>query len=375
MILVGSLLTTAITSSCLPFKLQLQGRFADEATDPSSIVHELFGKQPMSKLEKTGLLAQALRCLTAPVRRDSLTRYLQIVDFMESDPKLMSKKLKPGTPTGDILEGLLTGKDGWTGNRQKSSREYAQVMKRFRALKDMATMSSTPFGPQGDNELGRMCRYCSKSAYDLGKELQVCSRCKNTWYCSRECQVADWKVHKQQCSMYKVKDSQNLIMSFIKKHYFEIMKEVKNKMTQANVQKNDVLLVIDFKKQFRSQRLSPAMEGMFHVSLVRDVLNGSDEPDWFYKEEDTTGYRNNITPFRTGLRDHHGRMTPEHLLVIIRHPDGNSGVYRLAMRSEETGVHLFSEEALSLFADDSPSNMMALRMLLGPSMVPSDLLG
>ena len=26
-----------------------------------------------------------------------------------------------------------------------------------------------------------------------------CSRCKQVWYCSRECQKAHWKVHKPDC--------------------------------------------------------------------------------------------------------------------------------------------------------------------------------
>lgn len=26
-----------------------------------------------------------------------------------------------------------------------------------------------------------------------------CSRCKSTWYCSRECQVKHWATHKKEC--------------------------------------------------------------------------------------------------------------------------------------------------------------------------------
>ena len=42
---------------------------------------------------------------------------------------------------------------------------------------------------------------CSKTAGQKGlKSLHKCSRCNCTWYCSTECQKADWKrVHKKIC--------------------------------------------------------------------------------------------------------------------------------------------------------------------------------
>lgn len=41
---------------------------------------------------------------------------------------------------------------------------------------------------------GAVCTKCGK----IGKSL-VCTRCKNTSYCSRECQVSHWKTHKPAC--------------------------------------------------------------------------------------------------------------------------------------------------------------------------------
>eukprot|EP00753_Platysulcus_tardus_P018165 PLAT6753.1.p1 GENE.PLAT6753.1~~PLAT6753.1.p1 ORF type:complete len:504 (-),score=221.68 PLAT6753.1:411-1832(-) len=41
------------------------------------------------------------------------------------------------------------------------------------------------------------CGACGKPA------PQRCSRCKNAWYCSRECQVGDWKKHKPLCDIIK----------------------------------------------------------------------------------------------------------------------------------------------------------------------------
>ena len=28
-----------------------------------------------------------------------------------------------------------------------------------------------------------------------------CSRCRNVWYCGRDCQVADWEAHKAMCDV------------------------------------------------------------------------------------------------------------------------------------------------------------------------------
>lgn len=42
--------------------------------------------------------------------------------------------------------------------------------------------------------ISEQCYTCCKS-YDL----QRCSKCKSIRYCSKECQTADWKYHKQEC--------------------------------------------------------------------------------------------------------------------------------------------------------------------------------
>ncbi len=39
---------------------------------------------------------------------------------------------------------------------------------------------------------------CGKYEKDT-EEFKKCSRCKKTFYCSRECQIADWKIHKHGC--------------------------------------------------------------------------------------------------------------------------------------------------------------------------------
>lgn len=39
------------------------------------------------------------------------------------------------------------------------------------------------------------CGECGKPA------TQRCSRCKNQWYCSRDCQLRQWKGHKPLCDI------------------------------------------------------------------------------------------------------------------------------------------------------------------------------
>jgi splicing suppressor protein 51 len=42
------------------------------------------------------------------------------------------------------------------------------------------------------------CNTCKKTAPEVS--LKHCAKCSTTYYCSRECQKADWKVHKKICS-------------------------------------------------------------------------------------------------------------------------------------------------------------------------------
>jgi len=40
------------------------------------------------------------------------------------------------------------------------------------------------------------CASCGKTATNR------CSKCKNQWYCSRDCQLRCWKDHKALCSLF-----------------------------------------------------------------------------------------------------------------------------------------------------------------------------
>ncbi|KAK8050303.1 hypothetical protein PG994_012033 [Apiospora phragmitis] len=44
------------------------------------------------------------------------------------------------------------------------------------------------------------CRSCGKTMTAAGGKLMQCARCKEVSYCSKECQKADWKKHRQECA-------------------------------------------------------------------------------------------------------------------------------------------------------------------------------
>lgn len=44
------------------------------------------------------------------------------------------------------------------------------------------------------------CNYCSKARSTDSATLSRCGKCQTTLYCSRDCQTADWKIHKRVCA-------------------------------------------------------------------------------------------------------------------------------------------------------------------------------
>jgi len=58
-----------------------------------------------------------------------------------------------------------------------------------------AIASVTQQEKKEDNIVPLGCDVCGKTAL----ELKCCARCKNAWYCSKECQKAAWSVHKTVC--------------------------------------------------------------------------------------------------------------------------------------------------------------------------------
>jgi hypothetical protein len=79
------------------------------------------------------------------------------------------------------------------------------VARRLRASKDAAeaegrvAAAAAAGSGSGAATPGSRCEHCGAGAGSSVK-LRKCSKCKMAWYCGRDCQVATWRTHKQECA-------------------------------------------------------------------------------------------------------------------------------------------------------------------------------
>ena len=79
-----------------------------------------------------------------------------------------------------------------------SSLKYsAEGVNRDLVYSDMCNIEAINFGVNMATKFNT-CAKCSKK-----EELTLCSGCRNTFYCGKECQKTDWKKHKIDCNQLK----------------------------------------------------------------------------------------------------------------------------------------------------------------------------
>lgn len=124
--------------------------------------------QAFKRLEDSGLLAQALRCLTVPPATcpEDVSHQLFFLDELLKQSVQMRRKLKPSSPTGTILQAIVQGQDG----HPQCPR---QIKTRLKSLAQVLDYAATP-RHDGMLTTQRSCRFCNKNAM----ELLACSRCK-----------------------------------------------------------------------------------------------------------------------------------------------------------------------------------------------------
>mmetsp|Transcript_28874 Transcript_28874/g.32381 ORF Transcript_28874/g.32381 Transcript_28874/m.32381 type:complete len:571 (+) Transcript_28874:28-1740(+) len=308
-------------------------------------------EKSFKKLEACGMLAQYIRCSTIddPELIGNIG-VLKVYDELIKCSVLIKKKFAPGQPCGEVVSSILNGK--------KYSMKNIELIKRLKTIASFAEIMQ----PQkelthkdGDLTLNRICRYCDKSdpSQEFQNSLKACSKCKSTYYCSKECQVADWKKHKKNCrsntkASNKAFDAtQNAPINFAQKNYAAIVKRLVKVIDESGFKKSELLLELDFTPS--NDGIAPTLKDPpeFKISESRGYFEGSrpNEPDWFYKGEDMKIYRENIKSVVAAVKDTFNRITNIHVLCLVRHPSGVS-CYRLQLTDSQTGNQMFSDEAV-----------------------------
>jgi hypothetical protein len=277
-----------------------------------------------STIEKAGLLGQFIRLV--PVDPESSA---DVVTLLQTCLELVKKKLKPGTPTGDILDAVIAGKDGPINEKARSSLVRLQSSARLSNNKDTWCVKS--------------CRHCQKietRQVDTSAVLMKCQRCKIAYYCNRECQVADWKSHKKACSdvgsgnasgsAFKI--SYTAMVAFVETNYFDITKEVYKKTQEYDIPKKELFVEIDFYGD------APALRNEFKVWLSSDFLEESsieDAPEWFRTDAEKKAVA-------WHLREKYDRVTSDHLLAVCRAGNGIVSTHILHFMAANEGHQLVS---------------------------------
>ena len=127
--------------------------------------------------------------------------------------------------------------------------------------------------------LQKRCALCGKLGNKENK-IKVCSGCMNIWYCSKECQGADWKRHKPDCKEFRkwVNSLQEGIQTYRIKAPIEW-----NKMNQSNfnqdTKKKSIAILEDSEKMLfnpeniRAVISDKSIEGHSRIKELLSILS------------------------------------------------------------------------------------------------------
>mmetsp|Transcript_32176 Transcript_32176/g.102586 ORF Transcript_32176/g.102586 Transcript_32176/m.102586 type:complete len:468 (-) Transcript_32176:178-1581(-) len=92
-----------------------------------------------------------------------------------------------------VADGADDDDDGSDDGSSSSSKFVVAI---FRSLPWASRRSLSEVPQRGGTTMPPLCAFCRKT----NARMLRCTRCKALFYCDKECQRADWKLHKQFCS-------------------------------------------------------------------------------------------------------------------------------------------------------------------------------
>jgi hypothetical protein len=137
----------------------------------------------VTRLEPTGLLAQALRALTSPVDESEhfpAEHLMNFVNVLIRDTTFIWKRCRPGTPLNNTLKALLDATDGWEAHphgNTKTNPDLPLVKRRLQILYDKSLLDKESL----EDTMKVSCRNCGT----MSSGSMKCGRCKGAIYYSR----------------------------------------------------------------------------------------------------------------------------------------------------------------------------------------------
>ncbi|CAJ1954833.1 unnamed protein product [Cylindrotheca closterium] len=220
------------------------------------------------KLEKTGILEQALRCSTRtfPLGPDEkIDMFLkELLDELQSCPYVLSQCFKIGAPCGDILRAIIAEDD-------EANEVDPPVINRLHAISYLSDLTN------------ETCNWC----WDVESSecpLKMCSRCNKALYCSIECQNADWRPHHRQICVRTAADAkevtavQRLVNNYFNDHYRHILPKMVEECNSKSLTANKMVVEVDFMIQYD---VIPAIHDdtpLFNIAPLQAYIDGTERP-------------------------------------------------------------------------------------------------
>lgn len=200
--------------------------------------------------EASGILEQIIWCSTVPVRlvesdtESVAVRELgSVLKHLETAVGFLAPKFKSDTPCGDTLNAILDDRDG-SANMQPEILNRLWSISKLVECMDSSEFKKKAFGT---------CQSCEKQPEVHGVPLFCCSRCHITHYCSKECQMADWKHHKHRCKKTSNKEEREKTLSFhvaylkfTEANCKSVIEELGTMLESTGLADGDLAVVVDF---------------------------------------------------------------------------------------------------------------------------------
>jgi len=230
----------------------------------------------MRKLESSGILCQFLRCSTLLPSDECTKLDYFIFDEIVKCPRHLKSNFVKGSICGDTVLAILDGTSYACANEK--------ILKYMRSIARLAE----EFGKSGvDIVKIQNCYFCQNV---IKTGLKLCSRCKITRYCSKECQKAHWKKHKVYCEPYDNKDANHSRNDLFFKHapdfliqnYVKIAKEMIEIMKTKNCKRYEIIVHLDYHIGKDGSLVPPALRDPpeFQVVIYRSYFKEGRPGHW-----------------------------------------------------------------------------------------------